>query len=164
MAEIKTYGLKSIKSAEPSADGTMPTALTELCKTYRDSCEFIEEEANITEEFSDQEDDPIMIFSEKGTKSIRFSTFDYSPETLTKLKGGTVVDGQWAEPSSTPEIYQAIEIVTNTNLPFHFPKCRVLARFNTRLVKNGLSLLEVTLRPVSPGDGMPAVLIGEKTP
>lgn len=164
MAETKTYGLQAIKSAEPSADGTMPAVLTELCRTYRDSAEFTEDDPTITEEFCDQEDDPIATFAVKGSKTIKFSTFDYSPETLVKLKGGTILNGAWSEPTLTPEIYQAIEITTNTGLPFKFPKCRVMAKFNAKLVKNGLSLLEVTLRPVSPAAGKPAVIIGNTTP
>lgn len=160
----KTYGLKKIRSAEPSADGTMPVLLEELCKTLRDSCDFVEDDPQITEEYSDQEDDPEEVFIVKGAKSIKFSTFDYSNETLVKLKGGTVVDGQWAEPAVMPVIYQAIELLTNTDLPIQFPKCRVITKFNTKLVKNGLALLEVTLRPVSPAEGKPAVLIGKKTP
>lgn len=164
MAETKTYGLKTIKSAAPEAGGNMPAVLTELCRTYRDSAEFVEDDPNITEEYCDQEDDPIATFAVKGSKTIKFSTFDYSPETLVKLKGGTILNGQWAEPTITPEIYQAIEMITNTDVPFQFPKCRVTTKFNTKFVKNGLSLLEVTLRPVSPGAGKPAVLIGTATP
>lgn len=164
MATTKTYGLKKISSGEPTVDGTMPALMTELCATYRDSCEFTEDDPQITDEFSDQEDDPIATFAVKGSKNIKLSTYDYSPELLVKLKGGTVVNGQWAEPAILPEIYQAIELLTNTDLPFHFPKCRVIAKFNTKLVKNGLSLLEVTLRPLSPAQGKPAVLIGNKTP
>lgn len=164
MATVKTYGLKKISAADPTEDGTMPEVLTELCQTYRDSCSFVEDESTVTDEFSDQQDDPIATFDVKGAKTITFSTYDYSPETLVKLKGGTIVNGQWAEPVLAPEIYQAIEILTNADLPFQFPKCRVSARFNSNFVKNGLSLLEVRLRPLSPAEGKPAVLIGKKTP
>ncbi|MCP1997299.1 hypothetical protein [Flavobacterium sp. HSC-61S13] len=164
MSEKRTYGLKSVKTADPSVDGTMPTALTELCRTYKDSCEFTEDDAQITEEFCDQEDDPIETFSQKGSKSVKFSTFDYSPETLKKLKGGTIVEGKWAEPTNTPEIIQAVEITTATGMNFSFPKARILAKFNSKFVKNGLSLIEVTIKPMSPGPGKPAVLIGDKTP
>lgn len=164
MAETRTYGLKQIKSGDPTEDGTMPAVLEELCRTYRDSCEFTEDDPQITEEFADQEDDPIEVFSTKGAKQIKFSTFDYSPETLAKLKGGTVVNGQWAEPTSSTSIYQAIELTTDTDTPFQFPKCRVLTKFNAKFVKNGLALLEVTLKPLSPAKGKPAVLIGKKTP
>lgn len=164
MATVKTYGLKKVSSGAVVEDGTMPPVLEELCKTLRDSCEFIEEDPQITEEFSDQEDDAEEIFIVKGGKSIKFSSFDYSPEALVKLKGGTIVDGQWAEPAVMPEIYLAIELLTNTDLPLCFPKCRVFAKFNTKLVKNGLALLEVTLRPLSRGKGKGSILIGKKTP
>lgn len=160
MAEIKTYGLKSVKTAEVDETGAMPAVLTELCRTYRDSCEFTEDEPQITDEFCDQEDDPVISFSVKGSKQIRFSTFDYSPGVLQKVKGGTVVNDEWAEPAVTPEIYQAVEIETTTGLKFRFPKARVYGRFNAQFRKNGLTLLEVTVRPVSPGAGLPSVLIG----
>ncbi|MDM1093422.1 hypothetical protein [Myroides odoratimimus] len=164
MAEKRTYGLKQLNSGEVTADGTMPTKLDELCRTHRDSCEFTEDDPQITEEFCDQEDGSIETFEQSGGKQIKFATFDYSPETLVKLKGGTVVNGQWASPITKTAIYQAIELITDTGLPFHFPKCRVTAKFNAKFVKNGLSLLEVVLKPMSPAPGKPDVLIGIKTP
>lgn len=162
MAEIKTYGLQTIKSAEPKSDGTFPTdsELTELCRTYRDSCEFVEDEPQIDEEYCDQVDDPVMVFSQKGTKNVKFSTFDYSPDLLKKLKGGTVLDSKWSEPITTPEIHLAIELTTNTGMKIQFPKARVIAKFNAKFVKNAMTLLEVTLRPVSPAPNKPAVIIG----
>lgn len=160
----KTYGLKQLLSAEPSVDGTMPAALTELCSTLRDSCDFTEDEPQITDEFSDQQDDPIQTFAVKGPTTLKFSTFDYSPEVLVKLKGGTILDGQWAEPVRMQDIHQAIRIVTMTDLFLDFPKCKVMTKFNSKLVKNGLMLLEVTLRVLSPAEGKSAILIGKKTP
>ncbi len=160
MAETKTYGLKSIKHADPTLDGTFPSSgLVELCRTYKDSCEFTEDDPSITEEFCDQEDDPVMVFIEKGAKNVKFSTFDYSPETLKTLKGGTVLDNKWSEPTTLPEIHRAIEITTATGLKFCFPKARVIAKFNAKFVKNGMMLLEVTLKPVSPASGKPAIII-----
>ncbi|WP_172917177.1 hypothetical protein [Capnocytophaga canis] len=161
MAEIKTYGLKSVKHADPKPDGTFPdSGLTELCRTYQNSCEFTEDDPQITEEYCDQADDPVMTFMEKGGKNIKFSAFDYSPETLKALKGGTVLDSKWHEPTATAEIYRAIELTTDTGLKFMFPKCRVFAKFNAKFVKNGMMLLEVTLKPVSPAPNKSAVIIG----
>ena len=161
MAEVKTYGLKVIKAAPVEEDGSFPleASLTELCRTYRDSVEFTESDATTTEEFSDQEDDPIFQIVERGSKEIKLSTFDYSPETLVKLKGGTIVDETWSEPTVSPEIYLAIEITTNTGVKFQFPKCRVIAQFNSKFQKKGLTLLDVRLKPLSPATGVPAVAI-----
>lgn len=163
MAETKVYGLKSLKMGEPLPSGDMQTALTELCRTYRDSCEFIEDDPEQTDEFSDQSDDPVITFFGKGKKTIKVSTFDYDPAVLVKVKGGTVVNGQWAEPAATPEIYQAVCLETDSDVPFHFPKARIFGKINANLQKKGLALLEITIVPQSPAVGKPAVLIGKKT-
>ncbi|MHC5309135.1 hypothetical protein ACYSNM_03490 [Myroides sp. LJL116] len=164
MSEKRTYGLKVLNAGEVTADGSMPEQLEELCRTYKNSVEFTEDDPQITEEYCDQEEDPIEIFVQKGAKQIKFSTFDYSPETLVKLKGGTIVNGQYAESTNTESIYLAIELITNTGMPFHFPKCRVTTKYNAKFIHDGMALLEVTLKPMSPGAGKSPVLIGTKTP
>lgn len=163
MAETKVYGLKSLKMGNVLPSGEMQTAITELCRTYRDTCEFTEDDPEQTDEYADQSDDPVITFMGKGKKSIKVSTFDYSPEVLKKLKGGTIVNGQWAEPDVLPEIYQAVCLETDSDIPFYFPKARIFAKFNGKLQKKGLALLEITIVPQSPGAGKPAVLIGKKT-
>lgn len=162
MAETKTYGLLQVLAGTVLASGDFPDAgdMTELCKTYKNSCEFTEADPTITDEFSDQQDDPIHTFIEKGSKEIKFSTFDYTPATLVKLKGGTSLNDVWSEPATIPEIFQAIELKLASGNSFKFPKCRIFAKFNAKLVKNGLSLLEVTIKPVLPADGKPVVMFG----
>ncbi|WP_047789449.1 hypothetical protein [Tenacibaculum mesophilum] len=162
MAEIKTYGLQMVKVGDPTVDGTFPldADMSELCKTYKNSCEFVEEDPTITDEYSDQQDDPIHTFFEKGSKTIKFSTYDYSPTTLLALKGGTVLNDEWSEPVSQTEIVKAIQLVLNSGNSFKFPKARITAKFNAKLVKNGLSLLDVTIKPLSPASDKPAVIFG----
>lgn len=163
MAEKIVYGLKALKTGTPMPNGDMQTTLTELCRTYRDSCEFIEDDPETTDEYSDQSDDPIMTIATKGKKTIKVSTFDYSPEVLKKLKGGTIVNGQWAEPEVMPEIFLAVCLETDSDVPFYFPKAKVLAKFNTKLQKKGVSLLEITFIPQSPASGKPAIIIGKRS-
>lgn len=158
MAEVKVYSLEAILAGDVLATGEMPAenTMTELCRTYRDSVEFTEDDAEITEEYCDQSDDPIATFAERGKKTVKLSTFDYSPETLVKVKGGTILNGVWSEPVTMPEIYQAITLKTKTGAKFHFPKARILAKFNGKLKKKELALLEITIKPESPAAGKPA--------
>lgn len=164
MSEIRTYGLKSVLVGVPTETGAMPAVLTELCRTYRNSFEFLEDTPELKEEFCDQDDDPVEVFSGRASKTVRFSTFDYSPETLVKLKGGEVVDEKWAEPTGTPAIYVALRAVTDTGLEFDFPKVRLMASFNAKIVKDSLALIEVLIKPVSPGKGKSGLQIGKETP
>lgn len=164
MAEVRTYGLKSVLVGEPTETGAMPAVLEALCRTYRNSFEMVEDTPELKEEHSDQDDDPVEVFATKGSKSIRFSTFDHSPETLVKIKGGEVVDEKWAEPTGNPPIYKALRVVTDTGLEFDFPKVRIMASFNTKLVKDGLALIDITIKPMSPGAGKSGLQIGKETP
>ena len=161
MSEVKVYTLKALRLADPVEDGTMPlgASLKELFRTYRDTCEFTEEEGQDDDHYSDKDDDPIITFTEKGKKSIKVSTFDYSPEVLMALKGGSVVDNIWSEPAATEEIFKALQLETAPGVKFNFPYCRVRATFNAKLQKKGLALLEITFRPLSPAPGKPSVMI-----
>ena len=144
------YGLKAIKMGDVVNETTMPAdnALTEF-KTYRDSFELNEEEGQITEEFSDQSDEPIVVFQEKGSRTIKANTYDYSPEFLKDVKGGTIVSGEWKEPDTTPTVYKALKIVTDSGQEINIPKVQVFARFNLKLKKKEVALLEMTFKPLS---------------
>lgn len=162
MSEVISYGLKKIEFGEPTGINTMPVAMDEKFRTYRDSCEFAEEDPNIKPEYSDQSDDPIINIGTKGKKSVKVSTFDYSPEVLQFLKGGTVVDGQWHEPAGLPVIEKAVRLTTDTGLPIEFPKTQVMAKFNAKLTKEGVKLLEITITPLAADKSSGAVIIGVK--
>ncbi len=157
MPEVKTYGLKSIKFGEAAEDGTMPTPLTALFRTYRDSVSFVEDDADVQDEYSDQDDAPVISIGTKGKKTIKVSTFDYSPEVLTAMKGGTTLNGQWVEPVGFQTIHKAVEITTDTDLPFQCSKVQIFTKFNAEFKKKGLALLEITMVPQVP------IKIGKKT-
>lgn len=156
------YGLKKVSTGTPTTDGTFPLVanMSELCKTYRDSCEFTEDEPTESEEYSDQDDDPIWTGLTAGKKKVKFSIFDHSPALLVKLKGGAVVNGKWNSPAQTPEITLAFEFLLKSNQVLQFPKAKVFARFNHQYKKDGISLLEVTVTPIVPATGRPAVIFG----
>ncbi len=162
MSEVISYGLSKIEFGEPTGTNTMPVAMAEKFRTYRDSCEFSEDEPNIKPEYADQSDDPIISIGTKGKKSVKVSTFDYSPEVLQFLKGGTILDGQWHEPVGLPVIEKAVRLTTNTGLPIEFPKAQIMAKFNAKLTKEGVQLLEVTITPLAADSSGGSVIIGVK--
>ncbi|MCU7571541.1 hypothetical protein N4241_10535 [Riemerella anatipestifer] len=128
---------------------TMPaTSAMTAFKTYRDTFEMTEDEGSLTEEFSDQDDNPIVVFQDKPKKNIKVSTYDYTPDFIKKVKGGTVVNGEWKEGDNTP-IYAALEIEADTGHLIKYPKVQIFASFNLKLKKKELALLDVTFRPLS---------------
>mgnify|MGYP007087628159 CR=1 FL=1 len=100
------YGVKLLESGDVQGNGEMPSALAELCRTYRDSVTFREEEGTTEEEYSDQRDEPEAVFTgTDGKKVIEFETFDWTPALLKKLKGGTVLSNKWSAPITKEDIY-----------------------------------------------------------
>lgn len=149
MAEY-VYGCKAIKFGEPADTGVMPTVLTKLFDTYRDSVSFVEDDPDTTDEYSDQADDPFISLSTKGAKTLKFSTFDWTPSILQELKGGTVVDGMWVEPAVAPLITKAIDLETDSGTHFQCSKYQITAKLNAEIKKKNVALLEVTAKPLLP--------------
>lgn len=144
------YGCKAIKFGEAADTGVMPALLTKMFDTYRDSVTFVEEDSDVQNEYSDQADDPFIALATKGAKSIKGSTFDWTPTVLQALKGGTVIDGMWQEPATMPVIYKAIELETDSGHKLQCSKWQVTAKLNMEIKKKNVALLEFTFTPLLP--------------
>lgn len=144
------YGCKAIKFGVAADNGTMPALLTKLFDTYRDSVSFVEDDAEVIDEYSDQQDDPFISLSTKGAKTLKGSTFDWTPTVLQELKGGTVVDGMWVEPATTPVITKAISLETDSGTLIQCSKWQVTAKLNMEIKKKNVALLEFTFKPLLP--------------
>lgn len=143
----------AIEVADVQPDNAMPLDddFTELCETYRDSVELIDEDPEEAEEYSDQEDDPIASFVEQGKTRGSFDTFDFSAATLKKLfPGGTVSGEDFIFPKSNTGFETALRFPTDSGHMIAFPKVKLFAKRNMQLVKKGVSLINVSFTALSP--------------
>lgn len=144
------FGTKIVEFAEVKADGTLPLEAdwAELCKTYRDSVEVVDADPDIAEEYSDQIVEPIEIFVEPGKTNGKFSTYEYDTAILTKLMGGTVLDGVWTEGDNRGKDI-ALRFKTDSGHIIAWPVVKLFAKKNLKLVKKNVALIEVTFTPKS---------------
>lgn len=144
------FGTQVVEWAPVEADGTMPadSEFEELCKTYRDTVEIVDGDPDITEEYSDQTDEPIEVFVESGKTDGKFSGYEYDTETLQKLMGGTVVNGTWTE-GNNRGMDMAIRFKTDSGHIIAYPVVKLFAKKNLKLVKKGVALLDVVFKPKS---------------
>lgn len=144
------FGTKIVEMAEVKTDGTLPLEAewTELCKTYRDSVEVVDEDADIAEEYCDQVSEPIEIFLEAGKTNGKFSAYEYDPAILTKLMGGTVLDGVWTEGDNRGKDI-ALRFKTDSGHIIAWPSVKLFAKKNLKLVKKNIALIDVTFTPKS---------------
>lgn len=144
------FGTKSVEFAPATEDGTMPldAAFEHLCKTYRDTVEITDEDPEIVEEFCDQDDEAFEVFTTPGATTGKFSGYEYDPETLQKLMGGTVLDNEWTE-GDNKGIYIALRFNTDSGHRIGYPKVKLFSKKNLKLKKKEVALIDCTFKPMS---------------
>ena len=144
------FGTKEVLFAEVEPNYAVPldADFTELCKTYRDTVEIVDADDDIQDEYSDQSDDPIISLFTPGKTEGKFSGYDYEPETLQKLLGGTVLDGEWTEGDRKPKII-ALRFISDSGHRITYPAVSLRAKKNLKLKKKELALIDCTFTPLA---------------
>ncbi|WP_407483789.1 hypothetical protein [Elizabethkingia anophelis] len=144
------YGTQVLEFAPVTADGSMPleAAWTELCKTYRDSFEILDDDPEEADEYGDQQDEPIESFFIAGKTKGKFSAYEYDPATLKKLMGGTVVDGEWEEGDKKAQKI-ALRLKTDSNHQIAYAVVSFFAKKNLKVKKKEVALIDCTFTALS---------------
>lgn len=157
MAEKRSIGLQSLKIGDIASDGGMGNTLSVLGVTYKDSCELTQEDPEITNIECEESDDPVETIEVIGARTLKWSIMDYNPQTLVKVLGGEVtgtgteVDPYiWNAPSSSPSIEKSIELVSKSGVKFQIPRAKIMAKLNAKIVKNGVALVDITAKVLTP--------------
>lgn len=157
MAEKRSIGVASIKIGGIAVDGGMGTTLAVVGKTYRDSAELVQDDPELTDIECEEDDDPVETIEKIGARTLRWSIMDYEPDTLVKVLGGTVtgagteIDPKiWNAPTVSPSLEQSVEIISKTGVKFTIPRAKIMAKLNARLVKNGVALVDIQAKVLTP--------------
>lgn len=169
MAEKRSIGLASLKIGDIASDGGMGTILATLGSTYKDSCELIQEDPQITDIECEESDDPVESIETLGARTLKWSIMDFNPQTIVKVLGGTVTGAGtevdpyvWNAPSSSPSIEQSIELVSKSGIKFQIPRAKIMAKLNAKIVKNGVALIDITAKILTPTKaGVAPIMITE---
>lgn len=147
------YKIKKIEIGLASTDGTMPTTMTALPDTV-DGSVTIEESAPQTKGFKRSNDKaPFMIVvTEDGNLTPKFSIYDITPSVLSQLKGGTATaETAWKPAIGSSQLINAAIRVTTENdlLKINIPKASIVALIKGSLKSDELITLECEVTPMS---------------
>lgn len=147
------FGIASgVELAPVQPDNAMPAdnLFEKLCDTYRDSVEIVDEDPEESEEYSDQDDDPIASFIQAGKTRGGFDTYDFTPATLKKMfPTGTVSGEVFIFPKNYTGFETALRFTTDSGHIIAFPKVKLFAKKNMQMVKRGIALINVTFTALS---------------
>ena len=163
MAEIRAYGLEYIKVGDIGAGGAMGTSLSILGVTYENTAELIQDDPDITEIKSEENIEPEEIFEVEGTKRINWSIMNYDPDEIVKVLGGTSTGTEpnktWSSPITKEPIELSIEFKTKTGHIVQIARAKITAKLNWTIRKNGVALIEIQGRIMTPTDGTSSPIV-----
>jgi hypothetical protein len=150
MSEIRSIGLTHIKLGDIAGDGGMGTSLSILGVTYQDTAELVRDDPEVTEIFSEENDEPEEVVEVKGAAKLRWSIMDVTPATAVRILGGEVSGSTYESPLAKDPIEKSIEILTKTGLKIQIPRAKIYAKENFQFRKKGGLLIDIEARILTP--------------
>lgn len=165
MAETRTLGLETIEVGDIAIDGGVSSDFAPLGVTYRDTAELTQEDPDITEHYSEENDEPEEVVTSKGKTTISWSIINSDPDTLAEVLGGevkTVGDKKvWEAPPSGVEIEKSIRITPKRGAVITIPRAKIVAKINYKIARTGIFMVEITATVLTPRKaGTASMIIG----
>jgi hypothetical protein len=148
MANVYTLGLAKIEIGDIASDGGMGATLSVIGYTYQGTCTMTTEEAETTDHYAEEMDDPVVSVSRAGKTTFSFSIMNPDVTVLKQFLGGTISGtgdtAKWNAPNLMPAIEKSVRITPQQGLMFDIPRLKITAKINGPFSKTEMFLLEVT--------------------
>lgn len=148
-----TLGLSQIEVGVASTAGTMPTSMTKIGKTYKDTCKMTQENPDVTEHYEEGKAAPEVRKKSRKIPKFYFSLMDCDVQALADYVGGTVNGTKWEYDGTEPVPNRAIRIKTEQGLSFEIPNADIEAVINAEFTSGGIFLVDFTVTPCAVSSG-----------
>lgn len=146
-----TLGLCQIKVGEAAANGTMPTSMAKIGKTYKDTCKINQDAADVTEHFEEGKSAPEVRKKSKKIPKVQFSIMDADVQTLIDYVGGENVGTEqapkWGFDGDELVANKAVLVETEQGISFEIPNGDIEAVINGDLSASGIFLVDFVVTP-----------------
>lgn len=148
-----TIGLAQIKVGAAAPNGTMPTSLTKIGKTYKDTCKMSQDAAEVTEHFEEGMAAPEYRKKSRKIPKLTFSIMDADAKMLAEYVGGTATGAAgketWGYDGNEVVANKALLIETEQGLNFEIPNADIEAVINADMSAKGIFLVDFTVTPLA---------------
>ncbi len=152
-----TLGLCEIQVGTASPSGTMPTQLTKIGKTYKDTAKIQQESSDVTEHFEEGKAAPEVRKKARKIPTLVFSIMDASVQDLIDYVGGANVGTdaapKWGYDGNEVVANKAIKVITEQGLDFEIPNGDIEAVINADLTASGIFLVDFVVTPMAVSAG-----------
>lgn len=148
-----TIGLSEIQVGEASKEGTMPTTLNKIGKTYKDTCKINQDAAEVTEHYEEGMAAPEVRKKSRKIPRLVFSIMDANVQDLVDYVGGvnlgTDAEPKWGYDGNEVVANKAIFVKTEQGLDFEIPNGDIEAVINADMSAKGIFLVDFTVTPMA---------------
>lgn len=152
-----TLGLSQIKVGAAAANGTMPTQLTKIGKTYKDTCKIAQDAAEVTEHYEEGKAAPEVRKKSKKIPVLTFSIMDADVQFLIDYIGGenvgTTDAPKWGYSGDEVVANKAVKVESEQGLDFEIPNGDIEAVINADMSAKGIFLVDFTVTPCAVTSG-----------
>lgn len=154
------YGISNSKMGPAGANGAMGTSLVDITKIVADSVQVTFPEPTTTDIIAEEEDNPFVVLSTPGKKTIVLKSHDVAPTNLVRAFGGAVTTATGVD-TFTPGVQYVIpeQSFLFTTRPLQgktqtwkFPRCQVYVSLDTNPSKTNTLQLTFTINVLQPYD------------
>jgi hypothetical protein len=154
MAELYAVGIKSIKVGTIAVDGGMGTSLTSLGSTFEGTASLEQDDPTLTEFFAEETDTAIYQSKKPGLKKFNWAVVDWTPATIVKVLGGTVVGvgdaAIWHTPATEPTIELSVEIITVAGTKYEITRAAISAKMSASLGRSTMGQIPIVATVLAP--------------
>lgn len=154
-----TLGLSQIKVGAAAANGTMPSSLTKIGKTYKDTCKIAQDAAEVTEHYEEGKAAPEVRKKSKKIPVLTFSIMDADVQFLIDYIGGenvgTTEAPKWGYSGDEVVANKAVKVESEQGLDFEIPNGDIEAVINADMSAKGIFLVDFTVTPCAVTSGKP---------
>lgn len=154
-----TLGLSEILVGTAAPNGTMPSAMQKIGKTYKDTAKLNQDAAEVTEHFEEGRSAPEVRKKSKKIPKLTFSIMDADIDALVAYVGGTKVEKsggnktKWAFDGSETVENRAILVKPEQGLYIEIPNADIEAVINADMSAKGIFLVDFTVTPLAVTEG-----------
>lgn len=154
---LVTLGLCQIKVGVAAPNGTMPSSLEKIGKTYKETCKIAQDAADVTEHFEEGKAAPEVRKKSKKIPKVTFSIMDANVQDLIDYVGGSNVGTaeapKWGFDGDEVVANRAILIESEQGLNFEIPNGDIEAVINADMSAKGIFLVDFTVTPLAVSAG-----------
>lgn len=146
-------GMTTVEISDIAGDGGIGTSFAALGNTKQGTMKLTTAQGTTTDFNVEEQDDPILSITNKGTSTLTWECYDVSAAMLFKLFGGTLAGttpDKWSAPAKIASIEKSLKITAASGQVIAVVRASIYPTFNWNFTKTDIASINVSATILTP--------------